>query len=365
MRHEWTRRLGVTAWLVASLMGGAAHAAAAQDPGGGPVRLTPTVFRDPAAGDVAALTLLVPAGWQATGGVQWLPTWSRLAHLATHVTDPDTGVSIDWLPIQDFMWFAVPAGFDVPIGGNYQGKAIVPPITDPAEFVSRFWVPSVLPHLADATLVGLREDPRVAQELLTGFGGPGEAGAWTLRYAFDRDGQPWEQDVSFALLWAQANGVTSWHVNFAYAVAGPPGSIDANQGLISTVVASRATTPEWEATFRLVQQLFYRGIQQQMADTVAFGQALAQYRAEIQALQQQVTAERQASQDRIAEYRRDILGGVDNYDDPVNGGIVQLPVGWSEYWVNPQGEYLIVGDPNFDPSSVDNAGWQRLRRHEG
>lgn len=351
--------------LVALLPTGIGGVSAADEATREPLRYSRTAFRDPAAGDVEALALLVPAGWQATGGVEWLPSWARLAHLATHVADPVSGITIDWLPIQDFIWFEVPQGFEAPIGGNYQGKALVPPVIDPVEFVERFWAAGPLSHLQGMRPISQQQVPRMADEFVRGFGGPAQAAAYRLRYAFERDGRPWEQDVEFALLYTTGNGLTSWYVNFAHTTAGPQGSLDEQQGVISSVIASRTTTPEWEATYRLVQQLFYQGLQQQMADTVAFGRALAQYRAEIQALQQQVTAEREASQDRIADYRRDILGGVENYDDPVNGGIVQMPVGWSEYWVNPQGEYLTSGDPNFDPNSVDNVGWQRLRRHDG
>ncbi len=330
----------------------------------GTLRLQRTTFRDPMANDQEAIVLLVPQGWQAQGGVEWLPTWSRIAFLSTHVEDPTTGITIDWLPIQDFMYFDA-QGFDVPIGGNYQGKAYVPPVTDPVAFVDGFWAQGgILPHLRGLRPVSQEEVPPIAEELLAGFGGPGEAHAYRLRYQFDHGGQPWEQDVHFALLYSQANGITSWFVNFAFTVAGPERSLDADEGVISAIIASRITTPGWEATYRLVKQLFYQGVQQQMADTAAFGRLLTQYRAESQALQAQVTAEREASQDRIARYARDILGGVENYDDPVNGGIVQLPVSWSYHWVDPTGEYLSVEDPNFDPNQVDNVGWQRLQRHD-
>ncbi len=97
-----------------------------------------------------------------------------------------------------------------------------------------------------------------------------------------------------------------------------------------------------------------------MNDTVAFGQALAQHRAEIQALQAQVTAERQASQDRIADLNGQILAGVDTYVDPVNGGFVQLPVGFDDYWVNDRGQYLTAA-VGFDPNSLNDGTWQRLQ----
>jgi hypothetical protein len=106
--------------------------------------------------------------------------------------------------------------------------------------------------------------------------------------------------------------------------------------------------------------LFAQGIRQQMADTEAFGQTLARHRAESQALQAQVVAERQASQDRIADLRGQTLSGVDTYVNPFDRTLVQLPQGWVEYWVNPRGEYLTVDVPGFDPNQFDNQNWQRL-----
>lgn len=94
----------------------------------------------------------------------------------------------------------------------------------------------------------------------------------------------------------------------------------------------------------------------------AFGRLLSEHRAESAAIQQQVSDERQASQDRIAELRQESLGGVETYVDPVNQGLVQLPVGWNEYWSNPRGEYLTTDTPGFDPDQFDNQGWQRLQR---
>lgn len=318
-----------------------------------------TVF-DPASNGIAALSLLVPSGWEASGEVQWLPLWARLAFLRTHVRDPLTGLTIDWLPIQNFMYFTPPAGFEVPIGGNYQGKSYAPPITDPLQFVREFWMPDTLSHLRAATVMGVQEQPVIAQEFIRGFGGPADAGAWRIRYAYEVDGVVWEQDVSFSLLWS-GNDPVSWFVNFASTAAAPQGELDRLRGLVSTVIASRATTVEWEANHRLVTKLFYQGIQEQMADTVRFGELLARNRAESQALQQQVFDERTASVDRQNQVFRETLGGVQGYDDPVNGAVVQLPLGWDTYWVNQQGEYVAVSDPNLDPNTLNNGNWTQLK----
>jgi hypothetical protein len=309
---------------------------------------------------VVAFTFLAPEGWDYQGAVQWLPEWTRAAFLQTRLDDRASRITIEWLPIQDFVWFQPPAGLEAPIGGNYQGKQYVPPVTDPAQFVRDFWMPAVLPHLAGAQVVSVREVPAIAEEFLRGFGGPGEAAAYTIRYAYDADGETWEEDVSFALLFSGNADLSSWYVNFAHRVRAPAGTIDAQAGVISTVVASRATTPQWEATYRLVQQLFRQGVQQQMADTVAFGQTLARHRAELQVLQDQVTADRQASQDRIAELRGETLQGIQTYIDPATGGSIQLPNGFSDYWVNERGEYLAAG-AGLDPNTLNDGTWRRLQ----
>jgi hypothetical protein len=207
--------------------------------------------------------------------------------------------------------------------------------------------------------VNVAQVPAVANEFKNGFGGPAESSAYRMRYEYGLNGKTWEEDISFALLYAGSAQLTSWYVNFAYSVRALKGDLDRNAGVISTIVASRNTTPEWEATYRVVQRLFTQGIQQQMADTAAFGRALAQHRAEIQALQAQVTQERAASEDRIAALRRESLGGVQTYDSP-KGPSVQLPVGFSDYWVNDRGQY-VAADKGFDPNTLNDGTWQRLK----
>ncbi|MDP2326086.1 MAG: hypothetical protein Q8N51_18950, partial [Gammaproteobacteria bacterium] len=99
--------------------------------------------------------------------------------------------------------------------------------------------------------------------------------------------------------------------------------------------------------------------------TVAFGRLLAQYRAESQALQAQVTADRAASQDRIAESRGQSLSGITTYADPNTGLLVQLPSTWDQYWVNDQGEYIAVNQPGFDPNTLNDGFWVPLSPHNG
>lgn len=315
---------------------------------------------DPFAGGVVAVTYLVPAGWRSSGQVVWLPQWERLADLQTSVSDPATGATIEWLPIQDFIFGQAPVGLEPPIGSNYQGKAWVPPITDPLQFVHDFWVPGPLAHLANANLNSIQQVPQIADEFARAFGGPATAAAYRLRYGYTQNGQPWEEELNFALLFSTGPAGDSWYVNFAYTTRAPQGVLDQLAPVISTIVSSRDTTTEWAAIYRLTQQLFTQGIQQQMADTVAFGRLLADQRAQTAALQAQIADERQASQDAIAQMRGEVLSGIETFVDPVNGRLVQLPAGQNSYWVNGQGQYIASDQAGFDPNSF-GGGWTQIQ----
>jgi hypothetical protein len=324
------------------------------------VLFDPWQITDPFSGGVVAVTYLVPTGWQSSGQVVWLPQWERLADLQTTVSDPVSGTEIEWLPIQDFIFGQAPVGLEPPIGSNYQGKAWVPPVTDPLQFVHDFWMGGPLAHLANATLTTVEQVPQVADLFMHAFGGPATAAAYRLRYSYANNGQPWEEEVNFALLYSSGPAGDSWYVNFAYATRAPQGVLDQLAPVISTVVSSRDTTTEWAAIYRLTQQLFTQGIQQQMADTQAFGRLLADQRAQTAALQQQISDERQASQDQIAEMRGEVLAGVETFVDPVNARLVQLPAGQGTYWVNAQGQYFASDQPGFDPNTL-GGGWTQIQ----
>ncbi len=329
----------------------------------GVLRFSPWFVNDPDANDIRALNFLAPVGWNASGSVVWLHEWRVMAYLQTVVSDPTSGLTIDWLPIQNFIWFEPIAGLPPPpIGGNYQGNAYVPPATDPVQFVADFWMPNVLSHLQGATLVSVDQVPAVAEEFVTQFGGPATAQAFRMRYSYLQDGQPWEEDVSFAWLVTAGNLPTLWYVNFAHSVRAPQGVLDANRGVISTVVASRSTTAEWEGVYRLMNQLFTQRIQNQLDSTAELGRLMQQHREESRALQQQVTEERLASQERIAELRRNTLAGVENLVNPFDQSIVQLPSDWNRYWVNQDGEYVVSDRADFDPNTIEPGVWQILTR---
>ena len=329
----------------------------------GTIKFTQQTIRDPAANNVPAVTYLLPQGWQSQGQIVWLHEFSVLANLRLRLGDPKAGLTIEWLPTQHFSYTDQLPGLLQP-GANWMGAILKAPVSDPVQFVEDFWVPRVLPHLRRLRPTAREDYPRLAQQAIAN--NPGwRAQTVRLRYAFEQQGKPCEQDVYFTLAYAPVNsGVAMWNVQQACSCLAPQGGLDAGTALIKTVIANTSFTPEWLATFSVVQQLRRQGLQQQMADTAAFGRKLQDYTAHIQKLGQQLHEERMKSFDRIAESQREYLGGVETYTDPYQRQGVYMPAGYKDYWVNQQGEVVLSEQAGYNPNVGDTHDWRKMERRD-
>ena len=107
-----------------------------------------------------------------------------------------------------------------------------------------------------------------------------------------------------------------------------------------------------------------RGIMQQnLQNSVAFGEAARQYRDWSQKNWQQVTDDRNASQDRRNAAVRENLGGVQTYANPYAASqAVELPTTHSYYWTDRQGRVLGTDDPSANPNTGSTGDWRRMER---
>ena len=334
---------------------------------GGPIRgamkFSSQSVRDPAANNVLAATFLLPQGWQYQGQIVWMHEFSVLANLRLKLWETNTSTTLEWLPTQHFSYTDQLPGLIQP-GGNWMGAILAPPVSDPAGFVEGFWAPQVTPQLRALRPVVREDFPIIAQQTVAQD--PGwRAQAVRLRYVYERQAQSWEQDVYFTLAYAPVNsGVAMWNVQRAFTCTAPKGRLDASASVIKAVIANVSFTPEWLATYSVVQQLRRQGLQQQMADTAAFGRQLQQYHAQVQQLGQQMHEDRMKSFDRIAESQREYLGGVETYSDPFQHLGVYLPAGYQEHWVNQKGEVVLSEQIGYNPNVGDVNDWRKMERRD-
>ena len=106
-----------------------------------------------------------------------------------------------------------------------------------------------------------------------------------------------------------------------------------------------------------------RGIMQQnLQNSVAYGEAARQYRDWSQKNWQQVTDARGASQDRRNFAVRENLGGVQTFSNPYGTPPVELPMAHKYYWTDGQGGFVGTDDPSANPNTGSTGDWRKMER---
>ncbi len=109
-----------------------------------------------------------------------------------------------------------------------------------------------------------------------------------------------------------------------------------------------------------------RGIMaQNLKNSTAYAEAARQYRDWSQRNWQQVTDDRNASEDRRNFYRRENLGGVQTYVNPFGASTpVQLPATYKYFWSDSQGNVLGTDDPSANPNTGSTTEWKQMPRYK-
>jgi hypothetical protein len=109
-----------------------------------------------------------------------------------------------------------------------------------------------------------------------------------------------------------------------------------------------------------------RGVMaQNLKNSTTYAEAARQYRDWSQRNWQQVTDDRNGSQDRKAFQVRENLGAVQTYANPFGTGPqVQLPTTYKYYWSDNHGNYLGSDDPSVNPNNGSTTEWRQMPRHQ-
>ncbi|MFT3825308.1 MAG: hypothetical protein QM731_15430 [Chitinophagaceae bacterium] len=109
-----------------------------------------------------------------------------------------------------------------------------------------------------------------------------------------------------------------------------------------------------------------RGVMQQnLQNSIAFGEAMKAYRSWSQQKWQEVTDDRNRSVDRQNYQFRENLGAISTYHNPYNtGSPVELSTQYQYYWMDQQGRVLGTNDPSVNPNHGSTFEWKQLQRKE-
>lgn len=326
-----------------------------------PLRMRPVSIQDPMINNCTALQMLVPADWTFSGRIEWLLNDSVLANPAWTVADPASGAEMRSLPFRQFTW--TEGGF-LQEGANHLGMTVLRPIRDPAQFVARFWGDSALAHLARLTPTSIKVLPPLAEQSVREWGAQAECRAFRLRYAYDRAGKPWQEDVTFALLYS-GNNPTTWLVTHGHSVSAPAGVLDQLAPVTAAIYASGEYTSQWRAGWRVCYDLFLKRAAQEIIEARKLAAAVEAHRGQMQEIAREMERDRESSMAARHRAISEALGGIETYADPLAGRRVELPQGYREAWVNQHGEYLLSPSPGFDPNASNTripGDWKPMKK---
>ncbi len=341
-------------WLVLCLLA-LPLAAAPFDPSRA-LLMEPVVLRDPEVGNREALHFLKPQGWRVDGGVQWYPDLAHLACLEMRVSNPHGLEQLETLRWVRCCWFDNPV-MPMKTGSNYMGEMVQPVLTEPADVVQRFTIPSVRPG---AQIVGYQELPGLAHALGQAEGRNVRAGRTRITYTVN--GQPVEEDIYLGLFVTSAQlgtGTTAYvwgPVGTPFALRAKAGELDAATPKLLAIANSVRVTPQWLASWVEVSQLFQERMRQGIRNAAAISATISRNNAEVSQMISDAYWKRQASQERVAASYSDTIRGVARYQSPLERYPVQLPSGYRNAFVTRQGTYVLTDQ------DVTNPDWTRLEQ---
>ena len=347
-------RLLAALWL-SSL---SAPAAAPRELPAGSLRLQPARILDSSGfgKPMTAVTLFIPAGWTASGGVVWDQTQSACGKAPTRfewrAAAPDGVSAIEILPEESWS------------GNNLQVPAMPGAcpniqITNVKDYL-RWYASRVRPG---ARILDYRDraDMITHPELYnrTDRGPFGEIKTWAeggeILLASQVNGRDVRESLAMIVHFTLSRmpGVAPGEVrDFLYlaaqvgfAVRAPAGQLDFS--FVETVRRSIKADPAWSALMAEHNQKMAGISAKGAADRQAIRQKTAE---EIAAINRQTYDNTQATNDRIHDKFSQTIRGVETYVDPTSKERTELPNTHDHVWRLNDGTYLLTNDVNFQPN---------------
>lgn len=316
-----------------------------------------------------AMTFLCPADWQTAGGVVWRehPTSPATAHL--RVFNPRGLEQVESFPTLGFSYGGtLGPGTYFPIGSNYMGNEVRPPVHDAIQYLKEIILPRYRAGV-QAQLVSVQELPEWAQtvaaqmEQLPGLQMAFSAGK--VRIAYPHAGQAAEEDLYCVLQTMFLPAAGNMYIQTgerAHGLRAARGQLDQQNKIMQTIVTSARVNLQWFNKYTQLCQVLYQIQMQRIKTAGRISQIISQTHNEISDMIHQSWERRQASEDRIHKQWTNYIRGVEEYYNPIERRPVELPSGYREAWINGQGEYILTDNPNFNPNVQIGGNWQKLQR---
>lgn len=303
-----------------------------------------------------AMSIFIPAGWNASGGIVWQQKTAPCGPNGTRVewraVSPDGVSAIELLGEES--WSGNNLGVQMP-----QQSCPNVTVTNVKDYLN-WYVQRVR---SGALVLDYRDRPDLVESIKylnrseTTFSG--ELRSWVeggeVLLAYEVNGREMRESIAMVVVFSLSRmaGVMPGEVRDfltiaalpALAVRFPHGQLDFK--LAETILRSIKSDPEWSAEMAVHNQKMAGIAAKGAADRHAIRMKTAQEIAEIN---RQGYENRQASNDRSHEEFVQSIRGVDTYVDTTSNERIELPDTHDHIWRLNDDTYIFTNDINFDPN---------------
>jgi hypothetical protein len=325
-----------------------------------------SIMDDPAMIGGEASSLLVPADWQADGGVAWRMHPSLPIYTVVRVANSNRTEVLEAFPSIPFVW--VEGGIPMfPKGANYMGNEVGPPIEDPVGYVQQVVLPRFRPNLKTPMVVSTEELPLVAKAIYDTT--PESAAqqkfrAARVRLEYAENGRTMQEDIYCVMAVASvaSTRTTFWGADRSYSFKAEKGRLEARSKLFQAMANSFRSNLQWVNRYIQVLQLMSQTTFEPNRSPAELARFVPRTTEEISDLRRQIFERQQANLDRVNASFSPYVRGLEEYRDPFASRTVTLPGGYVAVWANAAGEYLLSDDPNLNPNAAGRHDWQKVEK---
>lgn len=336
------------------------------------VLMKPFAYFDPQA-NLEAFSLLVPQGWQVSGGTKWvIERPAAPAQISLRLYNPQGPEAFEVFPTLYFTWMNNPLiQLTKPIGSLYFGFEVRQPI--PARDALRQFVLPRFRKLPDLRII----DEGPAMELLQAInqtqpirddGTQTTRDSARVRLHYNLSQSELAEELSCITEYSRvaAGGMFGsgetiyWNVCYGTAFRAVPDTLESYADLYRAIFSSFKFNPAWIGLVQQVSQGLTSNTIRHIHQIGNISRQISRNADEMRASNLAGWQERSASYDRNAEKFSQTIRGVDPYYDPNTGKNVELPSGYGQAWSTPLGEYVLSDDPNFNPNIGSSQNWTPL-----
>ncbi len=320
-----------------------------------------------------AFRLLVPKGWHVEGSITWSANPALPAQSRFRFYNPDGTEEFNLFPTRSYYWTNNPLSLRTnPPGSLWFGTLVAEPIDVHAAF-TKVIIPSCRKKVSGLTIIHEQEVPELTK-LAKGVPVQGvrvSAKGGKIRIGYQEDGRQKEEELYAAVsqfitdmpgtMYSGGYFINYWFIDYVFSFKAEKGGLDSRSKIFQTMVYSLKVNPRWFAKVVNVKesltQRYIRGIRA----VGKIGDIIARSGSQMREEQQRDWERRQQVQDRIVQNFSDNIRGVERYNDPLSGKLVELPAGYSNAWANNLGEYVVTDSPSYNPNIGSNLHWEQLK----